>query len=316
VTEPTGQGVTTATTGAGIFDSYNGLVTAIQNDSESESEKVVDVAVNSVGVVADTVAFAIDPLAGILTAGVGWLMEHVSFLREPLDMLLGDPDEIQAGVDALKSYAADVKDLADTHSQDMAAFQEWTGQAAEAYHDNMDRLGGELASLSKTVEGTATVVAVSGFLVTTMRGIVRDMIAALIAELVEGALIAAASAVFTFGASIAGFIGYAVGRAAALGAQIAAKISKLVAGMARQGSRLAKLGEAMGQLAQNLGRFAMVVGVGYGAYGAAKPGESSTGPVADGGPDAGDGPGGSGKPGAGDGPGGNSDHVVREVAQP
>jgi uncharacterized protein YukE len=273
VTASLSNSVTTSTTGAGIFDSYHSLVTSIQNDSESEGEKVLDVAISAAGAVADTVAFAMDPLAGLLSAGVGWLFEHVSFLREPMDALLGNPDQIQANVDRLKTYAANVKELADAHSQDMSAFQDWSGQAADNFHGNMDRLGGELASLSKTVEGTATVVAVSGVLVTTLRSIVRDLIAALIAELIEGALIAAASAVFTFGASIAGFIGYAVGRAAALGAKIASKISKLVAGMARQGSRLAKLGAAMGELAKNLGRFAMIAGIGKSVYDAAKPGQ-------------------------------------------
>jgi uncharacterized protein YukE len=273
VTAALSESVTTSTTGAGIFDSYHGLVSSIQDDSQSEGEKVLDVSINAAGAIADTVAFAADPLAGLLTAGVGWLLEHVSFLREPLDMLLGNPDEIQANVDRLKTYAANVKETADAHKQDMTNFQDWTGQAADAFHDNMDRLGGELASLGLTVEGTATVVAVSGVLVTTLRGIVRDLIASLIAELIEGALIAAASAVFTFGASIAGFIGYAVGRAAALGAKIAGKISKLIAGMARQGSRLAKLGEAMGELAKNLGRFAMIAGIGKSVYDAAQPGQ-------------------------------------------
>src|SRR5262245_24299044 len=96
---------TTATTGAGIVDSYAGLVSAITSDAESEGEKVCDVALSAVGVVTDTIGFAIDPLGSVLTAGVGWLLEHISFLREPLDALLGNPDEINANIDQLKSAA-------------------------------------------------------------------------------------------------------------------------------------------------------------------------------------------------------------------
>lgn len=276
--------VTTSTSGAGIFDSYNSLVQSIQDDSESEGEKVCGVAISAAGTVADTVSFAMDPLAGILTAGVGWLFEHVKFLREPLDALMGNPDEIQQNVDQLKAQAADIRQLADQHKQDQQAVKNsWTGQAGDAFHRSMDQLGGELASLGKTVEGSASVVAISGALVTTMRNMVRDLISSLIAELIEGALIAAASAVFTFGASIAGFIGYAVGRAAALGAKIAGQISKLIAGMARQGSRLGKLGEAMSQLSKNLGRFSQAAGTGQGVYDAAKPGQPD-GAVSDRGP--------------------------------
>jgi len=263
---------TGATTGAGIFDSYHGLVASIQEDAESEGRKVLDVSISAVGAAVDTAVFVVDPLAGLLSAGVGWLIEHVAFLREPLDMLLGDPDEIQANVAALKSYAAEVNELAEEHRQRMAGSR-WTGRAADAYHDSMDRLGAELASLARTVEGTATVVAVSGTLVTTLRSIVRDMIAALVAHLA-----------FTFGASIAGFIGYAVGRAAALGATIAAKISKLIAGLARQGSRLQRLGTAMGELAQRLNRFGMAAGIGTGVYDAARPAGSGPGGTPAGGP--------------------------------
>lgn len=36
-----------------------------------------------------------DPFQAIFAAGVGWLMEHVAILREPLDWLAGDPKEIE-----------------------------------------------------------------------------------------------------------------------------------------------------------------------------------------------------------------------------
>lgn len=36
-----------------------------------------------------------DPFQVIFAAGVGWLMEHVAILREPLDWLAGDPKEIE-----------------------------------------------------------------------------------------------------------------------------------------------------------------------------------------------------------------------------
>jgi uncharacterized protein YukE len=270
--------VTTSTSGAGILDSYSSLVQSIQDGSQSEGQKVCGVAVDAAGAISDTVSFAMDPLAGILTAGVGWLFEHVQFLREPLDALMGDPDEIQQNVDQLKAQAANLAQLADQHNQDQQAVKPgWSGDAGDAFHSSMDRLGGELASLGKTVEGSASVVAMSGALVTTLRGIVLDLISSLIAELIEGALVAAATAVITFGASIAGFIGYAVGRAAALGAKIAGQIAKLVSGLARQGSRLSQLGDAMGRLSKSLDRFSQAAGVGQNIAGAVAPGQPDGG---------------------------------------
>lgn len=263
--------MTTATSGAGIVDTYSGLVDSITSDAESEGEKVVDVALSATGVVIDTIGMAVDPFGYIVSAGVGWLLEHVSFLREPLDALLGNPDEINANVDALKSAAAEMKTIAQEHREDLKTVAEWQGEAADKYHGSLSQLAEELESMGMTLDGTAAVVGISGMLVTTLRGIVFDIISSLITELVRYALIAAASAAFTFGGSIAAFVGVAGARAAATAARISGKIAKLIAGLGRQAGRLSKLGQSMQQLAEGLDRFATAGDLAFGAYQAAKP---------------------------------------------
>ncbi|HEV2777933.1 MAG TPA: WXG100 family type VII secretion target [Actinophytocola sp.] len=265
---------TTATSGAGIVESYSSLVTSITSDAESEGERCVDVALSAAGVVTDTVGFAIDPLGSILTAGVGWLLEHVSFLREPLDALLGNPDEINANIDALKTAAAEMRTIAEEHRQDLTTVADWTGDAANAYNASMRQLAEELDSMGMTLDGTAAVVGVSGMLVTTLRGIVFDIISTVIAELIRGALIALASAAVTFGGSIAAYCGYAGARAAMTASKIAGKISKLLGGLGRQAGRLAELGRAMQRLADGLDRFATAGDLAYGTYQAVKPYET------------------------------------------
>lgn len=263
--------MTTATSGAGIVDSYAGLVGSITNDSESEGEKVVDVALSATGVVVDTIGAAVDPFGAIVSAGVGWLLEHVDFLREPLDALLGNPDEINANVDALKNAAAEMRTIAEEHRQDLGTIADWTGAASDAYHGSLTQLAEELDSMGMTLDGTAAVVGISGMLVTTLRGIVFDTISSLITELIRDALIAAASAVCTFGGSIAAFCGVASARAAATATKISSKITKLISGLGRQGGRLAKLAEAMEKLADGLDRFSTAGDLAFGAYQAAKP---------------------------------------------
>jgi len=263
--------MTTATSGAGIVDSYAGLVDSITSDSESEGEKVVDVALSASGVVIDTIGMAVDPFGYIVGAGVGWLLEHVSFLREPLDALLGNPDEINANVDALKSAAAEMKTIAEEHRQDLTTVAEWQGDAADKYHSSLSQLAEELDSMGLTLDGTAAVVGISGMLVTTLRGIVFDIIASLITELVRYALIAAASAAFTFGGSIATFLGVAGARAASVAMKISGKITKLISGLGRQAGRLAKLAKSMSKLAEGLDRFATAGDLAFGAYQSAKP---------------------------------------------
>jgi hypothetical protein len=84
------------------------------------------------------------PLGTLLTAGVGWLLEHVSFLREPLDALLGNPDEINANIDQLKSSAAEMRTIAQEHRQDLTAVAEWNGEGADAYRNSLDQMADEL----------------------------------------------------------------------------------------------------------------------------------------------------------------------------
>jgi uncharacterized protein YukE len=263
--------MTTATSGAGFVDSYAGLVDSVKNDSESEGMKALDVSINAAGAVVDTVATLADPLGAVLNAGVGWLLQHISFLREPLDALLGNPDEINANVDQLKTAAAEMHQLADEHRQDVGTVGEWSGDTADAYRNSMHQLADELESLGKTLDGTATVAAVSGMLVCTLREIVYGLISSVISELIRDALIAAASAVVTFGSSIAAFCGVAGARAAATASKIAGKISKLLQAFARQGSRLAKLAEAMEKITKGLDRFSTAGGLALGAYQAVQP---------------------------------------------
>ena len=37
-----------------------------------------------------------DPLGAVISCAVGWIVNHVSFLREPIDWLAGDPHSIEA----------------------------------------------------------------------------------------------------------------------------------------------------------------------------------------------------------------------------
>jgi hypothetical protein len=47
----------------------------------------VDVATDAL----DLLGVAMDPLGSLASAGVGWLIEHISFLKEGLDKLAGSP---------------------------------------------------------------------------------------------------------------------------------------------------------------------------------------------------------------------------------
>jgi hypothetical protein len=44
----------------------------------------------------DVLGFVANPLGSLVGAGIGWLIERISFLKEPLDDLAGDPAAINS----------------------------------------------------------------------------------------------------------------------------------------------------------------------------------------------------------------------------
>jgi uncharacterized protein YukE len=236
--------------GSLFISAYADLIDSVGKDAETETEQVLDITFAAIGAASSTAMLAIDPFGTLLGSGIGWLIEHVSFLKEPLDQLMGDPDEIKANVEATKATAAEMRVLAETHRNTLAQPQGWTGQSSEAFKANMDTLGQELDALANAVEKKAKIVAISGVLVSVLRDIVRDLIAQLLGTLLAGAIAAAATAFFTFGASIVAFVGVAVGKAVALGVNIASRIAKLVAAMTRQMGRIKNLDE----ITENVGK--------------------------------------------------------------
>lgn len=258
--------------GAGVVESVAGFVDTLTGESEGEGVDVIDAAIGGAGMVVDLVGSAANPLAAVFSAGVGWMMEHISFIREPLDALLGNPDEINANTHQLKSAALEMKTIADEHRQDVEAMGgSWSGASNEAFRTNQAEMAAQYEALGKTMDGTAAIYALSGALVCELRAMIFDWISDLVGELIAGALIAAASAAPTFGGSIAAYCGYSGTRAAMLATRMAGRLSRLMAAMARFGGRIAQLTERMSGLMKGLEKFADYGDYAKTAYDAVKP---------------------------------------------
>lgn len=241
--------------GSLFIEAYGSLIDGISKDAESETEKALDITFNAIGAASATVMLVIDPLGSIIGAGIGWLIEHVSFLRDALNQLMGNPEEIQANVEATKARAAELRVLAEDHKNGLATFDGWTGTSSERFKTSMDGMSQELDELASAVETKAKIVAIMGMLVTVLRDIVRDLIAQLLGSLIGGALLAAAAMIPTFGASIPIFIGFAVGKAVALGVNIASRVARVVAALARQMKRIGDLDDIMAKISKGWNRF-------------------------------------------------------------
>jgi uncharacterized protein YukE len=258
--------VTDPFAGTGVFEAYHGMITSIGDESASEADYVLGVAFDSIGALSATVATVLDPLAGLAAAGVGWLLEHLAFLRKPLDYLLGDKAAIQANVDMTTQLAVQLEQLAGDHRTGLGNTAGWTGQSAEQFRASMDRMGQELDALADAVKTKAKVVSVTGTLVVILRDIIRDAIAQFVGTLISGALQAVAWLVPTFGASVPIFIGKAVARAVAIGAKIAAQIAKLLSALGRNAARITRLSDVMSKVGKGWERFENIADVAEVSY--------------------------------------------------
>ncbi|TQM84903.1 hypothetical protein FHX81_7367 [Saccharothrix saharensis] len=200
-----------------------------------------------------------DPFAS-LRGVAGWAVDHVAFLREPIDRLENDPGSVQATVDALRAAAERMRELARGQREVLARPEGWTGTAADAYRASMDKLGEELGSLAEAVAVKGVVVENTGAMVQALREAVLHTVGQYSDSLVPGAIQAYVFAPVTFGASIAVFLGSVVGSATQLGSSIAAKVDDLNAALTRQVDRVKQLDGISDDIGREWERFESAAG--------------------------------------------------------
>ena len=246
-----------ATDGARIVDTVWKCAQDFNNPS--------DWAFDGVALGLDVLGFVANPLGTLVGGGIGWLIEHVSFLKEPLDDLAGDPGAINVVAATWGEVATACAKVGNDYAQIATAqTATWKGESGDAYR----AAAAQVAEQVKALEGAATSVSngirFSGILVASVRGIIRDIIADVVAEFLIAAVTALATRWCSFGASIAAFTGWAVARAAATAGKIAGKISKLLMKLAQAirkfdnlrgaSNALAKASIAIGRKAKSVGR--------------------------------------------------------------
>lgn len=255
-----------ATAGAGIVDTVVHAATDLDNPE--------DWAMDGMAVGLEVLGFVANPLGSLAGAGVGWLIEHLDFLKEPLDDLAGDPGAIYGiaavwGEDVRKACAT----AADEYQRAVdTEISSWEGEAAEKYRKAAEQLVEQIRSLDPACTSVSKAIQGSGQLVASVRAIIRDLIADIVGEIIVAAAAALASSWFTLGGSIAAFTGWAVARGAATAGKIASKIAKLLTKLANILSKFSKLRgavEALGKAAKRFGDMAKTLGRTAGRHGAA-----------------------------------------------
>lgn len=186
-----------ATAGAGLLSD----IAVLAGDHSA-----LDFTVDGVSAGLDAIGAGLDPFGAIAGAGVGWLLEHVSFLREPLDQLTGDAAAIAAASTSWTAIADSLDEAAGRYGDDLGATAPWTGAAADDYRAAARDYIVLLQAMAGQCRSTASGLEVTGVVIGTERALIHGAISQFVGRCVVEAVAALAASWFTFGGSLAAFI--------------------------------------------------------------------------------------------------------------
>ncbi|TVT31637.1 hypothetical protein FNH05_28180 [Amycolatopsis rhizosphaerae] len=235
-----------ATSGAGVVDSWNSVAKACEEIKTAHggdrAALAVEIGVGVASGVLDTIAFVMDPLAKLIAAGLGWLIEHVSFLRWPLDQIAGNPDQIKVISDRLHGIAEDLRNTgADLDTALGSMITQWQGAGYESFRGEMDGHKAHIDARAKSVDISGYVVETTMALIAAVRNLFRDIITTLLGDIISTMLMALALAVPTFGASVAVGTTKVVVESTVETASMGGKLAKVGAFASRVAGRLKQL---------------------------------------------------------------------------
>src|SRR5690606_21945432 len=153
----------TATAGARVIDSGWSFVSDVGSIG-SENFDAISLTVNGALAGLDALAFVANPLEEFIKAGVGFVIEHVSFLREPLEMLTGDPNAVTAVSQTWSNIAQELTNAAQAYADNLN-LQGWEGDAADKYKNTALNFQGGLVSAADWAQDTSRGIMFAGIVV-------------------------------------------------------------------------------------------------------------------------------------------------------
>lgn len=235
-----------STTGAGVFDSWKQVgdsIGKVQTEHGGDLAAVsVELGINLVSAALDTVAFVMDPLSKLIAAGLGWLIEHVSFLKWPLDQVAGNPSEVTKVANELHKIGESLRNTGEDLDKTLkSTITQWQGKGYDSFKKSIDDRKGWIDANAKASDVAGYMVETTGALIAAVRALLRDIITTILGDIISTMLIALAMAAFTFGASIAVGVSKIVVQVSVQVAAMAAKLAKVVAYAGRTLARLTGL---------------------------------------------------------------------------
>ncbi|MDA1358335.1 hypothetical protein O1R50_01810 [Glycomyces luteolus] len=228
-----GETATSALQGTKVIGGLAKTATAYGTAFTSEPFSFLDAGVATATTALDVLSFVANPFKHLLQAGVGWLFEHISFLREPLDWVAGNPQAIEGLALTWNNIAMEMSTAADEWAAELKTIEDWDGADATAYRNAAAGFEQVLRSSAEAAATTANGVNIAGVAVGILRTIILELITNFIAEAIMWALSALATAGFTFGATLAAAIARIVSKAVSVFANIVGKVGQLMSKFGR-----------------------------------------------------------------------------------
>ncbi|TVT25622.1 hypothetical protein LWP59_01365 [Amycolatopsis acidiphila] len=212
------------TAGSGLF---NDVATSVKDFSDGDwANAAMDVATDGL----DLLGAAMDPLGTLASAGVGFLIEHISFLKDGLDKLAGNPEAVTAKAQTWQNVSKQLSETAETYEKSAGKAGESYkgGDGANAYQATAKSYADSLRGAAGHAQNASTAMQVGAAIVGTERGLIRDMISEFVGGLIVKGLAALATSWCSFGGTIAAFIADTVVEGGILAEKISTRIAKIV----------------------------------------------------------------------------------------
>jgi hypothetical protein len=230
--------------GAGVASSWADLHAA----ATAADPDAAEVAYTAAGAGLATLGAVVSPLDALFEAGLGWVVEHVWWLHEPLDALAGDPTQITAQARTWNNVAGELDAVARDH-RGAAALPEWAGAASDAYRGAVDRFAGALERAALDAADLAGLILTTGAHVGTVRALVRDAIVAWVSDVAQYLVLMGVAALVTAGGAVGAAAIHVIVSALELAEAIARRIRQLLAALEAAGGTAQQLGAAVEQTA-------------------------------------------------------------------
>lgn len=202
----------------------------------------------------DLLGFVTNPLGSLLSAGIGWLIEHIAFIKEALDLVAGDPDAVNAIAETWSNIAKRMQETAEKYTSTLGALGNAQGAAIDGYRKAVQDFSTVVAGGANHANSAAQAMTVAASAVGVVRGAIRDAISSFVSNAIIKFFAASALAPVTFGASQAAFIADTVAQGAITAGKNAKKVSKVVKQLEKVADQAKHSRDTLGKTTKNLKR--------------------------------------------------------------